>query len=247
MSATSGVVVTGGASGIGRACVRALAEAGRPVAAWDLDGAAAEATVAGLDLPSIGLGADVADPAAVEAAVEETRRELPSIGGLVHAAGIVSIQPIGDVDFADFQRVIDVNLLAMARISQLLLPDLRESGAGAAVVGVASIDALAGNALTPAYCSSKAGMLGLVRSMAATLGSEGIRVNAVCPGYIDTPMLAGGLAIPEVRESFESAAALRRVGQPEEIAGVVRFLLSDDAAFVTGQAIVADGGVLAVH
>ena len=239
--------MTGGGSGIGRACARALADAGRPVAVWDLDGEAAVAAVDGLTVPAIGVGVDVADPGAVDVAVDRTRRALPSIGGLVHAAGIVSIQPIGDVDFADFQRVLDVNLVALARITQLLLPDLRAAGPGASIVGVASIDALVGSGVIPAYCSSKAGLLGLVRSMAATLGPEGIRVNGVCPGYIDTPMLAPGLAVPGIRESFEAAAALRRIGTPEDIAGVVRFLLSADAAFVTGQAIVADGGVLAVH
>jgi NAD(P)-dependent dehydrogenase (short-subunit alcohol dehydrogenase family) len=189
---------------------------------------------------------DVTDVVGVEAAAETTRETLPSIGGFVHAAGIVSIEPIGAVDFVNFQRVLDVNLVAFARISQLLVADVREAEGGA-IVGIASIDALVGSARNPAYCSSKAGMLGLVRSMAATLGPEGIRVNAVCPGYIDTPMLAAGLAIPEVRTSFEAAAALRRIGRPDDIAGVVRFLLSADAGFVTGQAIVADGGVLAVH
>jgi NAD(P)-dependent dehydrogenase (short-subunit alcohol dehydrogenase family) len=103
-----------------------------------------------------------------------------------------------------------------------------------------------GSAVVAAYCASKAGVLGLTRSMAATLGPIGIRVNAVCPGYIETPMMADGLAIPGVREHFAGAAPLQRIGQPRDIATVVRFLLSGDAAFVTGQAIVADGGVIAV-
>lgn len=247
MTVSSAVVVTGGGSGIGRACAQALAEAGRPVAVWDLDGDAASDVAGDLGGHAMGIGVDVADPDMVEAALDATRTALPAIGGFVHAAGIVSIEPIGDVDFEHFGRVLDVNLTAMARITQLLLPDLEGALPGSAVVGIASIDALVGSAVIPAYCSSKAGMLGLTRSMAATLGPRGIRINAVCPGYIDTPMLAPGLAIPEVRESFESAAALRRIGRPEDIGGVVRFLLSDDAAFITGQAIVADGGVTAVH
>jgi NAD(P)-dependent dehydrogenase (short-subunit alcohol dehydrogenase family) len=142
--------------------------------------------------------------------------------------------------------VLDVNVTAFARVTPALLPDLRRATPGAAIVGIASIEALVGNAVVPAYCSSKAAMLGLTRSMAAALGPEGMRVNAVCPGYVETPMTADGLAVPGLREQWESQAALRRIGQPSDIAGVVRFLLSDDAAFVTGQAIVVDGGVLAV-
>ncbi len=236
MTAT-GVVVTGGASGIGRACAVALAEAGRPVAVWDL---------ASSDVGDVSLQVDVADGEAVRAAVEQTREALPSIGGFVHAAGIVVVEPIGSIDFTNFQRVLDVNLVAFARITQELLPDLEAAMPGAAVVGIASIDGLVGSAVVPAYCASKSGVIGLIRSMAATLGPVGIRVNAVCPGYIETPMMADGLAVPGVREHFAGAAPLGRIGQPEDIATVVRFLLSDAAAFVTGQTIVADGGVIAV-
>jgi NAD(P)-dependent dehydrogenase (short-subunit alcohol dehydrogenase family) len=240
------VVVTGGASGIGRACAVALAEAGRPVAIWDLDEKGADEAAASIGDLAVGLGVDVADDAAVEAAAEQTRAALPSVGGIVHAAGIVVIEPVGSIDFASFRRVLDVNLTALATVTQTFLPDLEAANPGSAVVGIASIDALVGSAVVPAYCASKSGVLGLTRSMAATLGPTGIRVNAVCPGYIETPMLAEALAIPGVREHFAGAAPLQRIGQPEDIAAVVRFLLSDDARFVTGQAIVADGGVIAV-
>ncbi len=242
----TGVIVTGGASGIGRACAVALAEVDRPVAVWDVNASGAREVAAALPGESIGIGVDVTDEAAVAAAAEATRRALPSIGGVVHAAGIVSIAPFGEIDFDTFGRVLDVNLTAYARVAQSVLADLRDANPGSAIVGVASIEALVGNAVVPAYCASKAAMLGLTRSMAATLGPDGIRVNAVCPGYIETPMTADGLAIPGLREQWESEAALRRIGQPVDIARVVRFLLSDDAGFVTGQAIVADGGVLAV-
>jgi NAD(P)-dependent dehydrogenase (short-subunit alcohol dehydrogenase family) len=214
---------------------------------WDLDGVGASDVAASLGAPSVGIEVDVADEAAIARAVGQTREALPSIGAFVHAAGIVILEPIGDVDFTNFQRVLDVNLTAYARIIQELLPDLEEVGLGAAVVGISSIDALLGNAMIPAYCSSKAAVLGLTRSMAATLGPRGIRVNAVCPGYIETPMLEMGLSVPGVRERFEEESALKRIGQPEDIATVVRFLLSDDAAFVTGQTIVVDGGVTAIN
>lgn len=243
---TTGVVVTGGASGIGKACAEALAEAGRPVAVWDLNEAGAKEVAASLAVPSIGIGLDVTDEPALEGAAAQTRAALPTIGGIVHAAGMVATEPVGRIDFDHFRRVLDVNLTAHARITQLFLPDLKAANPGSAVVGIASIEAIIGHGAIPAYCSSKAGLVGLTRSMAATLGPEGIRVNAVCPGYIETPMLAPALAIADMRERCISSSVLGRLGQPEDIAGVVRFLLSADAGFVTGQAVVADGGTTAV-
>jgi len=116
---------------------------------------------------------------------------------------------------------------------------------GAAVVGISSIEGWVGNAAIPAYCASKSGMLGAVRSMADKLGPEGIRVNAICPGFIETPMLGITLDIPGVRTRFEESSVLKRIGQPSEIGEPAAFLLSDKASFITGQSIVVDGGVLA--
>jgi NAD(P)-dependent dehydrogenase (short-subunit alcohol dehydrogenase family) len=243
----TGVVVTGAASGIGRACAVALAEVGRPVAVWDKNADGAEETAAAvraLGVAGVGVAVDVTDADELAAAVETSRRALPSIGGLIHAAGIVVAEPIGAVDWGNWDAVLAVNLTAHARITQLLLDDLRAQE-GSAVVGIASIEAVLGHFAIPAYCSSKAGLVGLTRSLAARLGPLGIRANAVCPGYIDTPMLAS-VASPEVRERHVTSSVLGRIGQPEEIATVARFLLSDEATFVTGQAIVVDGGVTAI-
>lgn len=245
----TGVVVTGGASGIGRACCLALASVGRPVAAWDLDadGAASTASAcAERGVRALGSGVDVTDPGAVAAALELTAAALGSIGGLVHAAGTVrpAIDDVVDLDTWDL--VLGVNLRAEAVLVSALLPALRAANPGSAIVGISSIEGLIGNGFIPSYVASKHGLIGLTRSLAHRLGPDGIRANAVCPGYVDTPMLAPTIATPEARGSFERTVPLGRLGEPDDIARVVRFLLSEEAAYVNGAAIVVDGGVTAV-
>jgi NAD(P)-dependent dehydrogenase (short-subunit alcohol dehydrogenase family) len=242
------VIVTGGGSGIGRACSIALAEAGRPIAAWDLnaDGVAETVELAqAIGVKAVGRVVDVTDSSSFEPAVGAARDALGPIGGLVHAAGVAGPIPVPFIDEETWDAVLDVNLRAEALLVRALLPSFREVGPGAAVVGISSVEGLVGNGMVPAYCSSKAGLLGLTRSLAHGLGAEGIRVNAVCPGAVDTPMLAPLLAMPDAVARLEERIPLKRVAQPEDIAKVVRFLLSDDAAYVTGTYIVVDGGMTA--
>jgi NAD(P)-dependent dehydrogenase (short-subunit alcohol dehydrogenase family) len=244
------VVVTGGGSGIGRATCLALAEAGRPVAVWDIDAAGARRTardcVAGHQVAAIGLGVDVADTAALPRAVERSLAAVGAIGGLVHSAGVAGAAPVTAVDDELWDGVLDVNLRAAATLTRALHPALCGAGPGSAIVYVSSIEGFVGNTWLAAYCASKAGLLGLTRSAAHTLGPDGIRVNSVCPGAVDTPLLAPLLAMPGTRESLEQRTPLGRLAQPEDVARAVRFLLSDDAAYVTGTSLVVDGGLTAV-
>ena len=245
----TGVVVTGGASGIGRACCLALAAVGRPVAAWDLNGAAAEVTAttcSELGVAAIGVGVDVTDAEAVAVALGTTTDGLGSVGGLVHAAGTVQPALEDVVDLDTWDLVLGVNLRAEAVLVSALLQAMRAAGPGSAIVGISSIEGLLGHGFIPSYVASKHGLIGLTRSLAHRLGPEGIRANAVCPGYIDTPMLAPTIATPEARASFERKIPTGRLGEPDDVARVVRFLLSDEAAYMNGAVVVVDGGVTAV-
>lgn len=243
----SGVIVTGAASGIGRASAEALVAEGRTVALWDI---APEVTGVADGLGMLGAVVDVCDSSAMEGAIETSADALGGIDGLVHAAGRVIPEPVGAYTQDSWDAVLDVNLRAEALLVQLLLPHLETSareGGSPAIVGIASIEGLAANPFIPAYCASKAGLLGLTRSMAAQFGPLGIRINAVCPGFIQTPMLQMALDIDEVRASFEQAAPLGRIGQPAEVAEAVAFLMSRKASFITGSYLVVDGGVTSRH
>jgi len=246
-SPTTGVIITGGASGIGAATMRALAEAGRPVAAWDLNGdlavEVAEAVRDAYGVVAIGVGVDVTDHAAFADAIVRTRTSLGSIGGLVHGAGIVGAGAIDEFDDAVWNLTLATHLTAAAVLIRELTPDL-VANAGSSVVLVASMAAIVGFDANPAYCAAKSGMLGLARSATARLSPKGVRVNCVCPGFIDTPMMAPSLSAAGT-DRFAARAPLRRMGQPGDIATAIRFLLSDDASFVTGTELVVDGGAVA--
>jgi len=244
------VVVTGGGSGIGRESARALAEAGRPVAAWDLnaEGAAQTAAIcAELGVASFAAAVDVRDLDSIRTAVAGTLDALGGVGGLVHAAGVPMGFTADDLSTEEFRLVLSVNLEAEAVLVRELLPALRDANPGSAIVGISSIEGLIGHGNIPAYTASKHALIGLTRSLAARLGHEGIRINAVCPGYIATPMFLPIVeGNPEARAGFERRIPLGRLGNPEEIGRLVRFLLSDDASYLHGGAFVADGGVTAV-
>jgi NAD(P)-dependent dehydrogenase (short-subunit alcohol dehydrogenase family) len=244
------VVITGGGSGIGEATALALAQVGRAVALWDRDAAAARRVAQrcrdDFGVRAVGLKVDVTRTATLKAAAKRSLAELGTIGGLVHSAGIGSGVPVTLIDDESWDQVLDVNLRAAATVTKELYPSLLEANPGSAIVYISSIEALVGNAFLPAYCASKAGLLGLTRAACAQFGPEGIRVNSVCPGAVDTPLLAPLLELPGARERLLENTPLRRLAQPEDVAAAVRFLLSDDAAYISGTSIVVDGGMTAL-
>lgn len=249
MSATKavslgGAIVTGGCSGIGAACADVLAAEGRAVAVWDLDEQRAAAIAGQLTaqhgVPAIGLGIDLRRTDGIAAAVERTRAAIGAIGALVHAAGVSNAIPLNELTSDAWDTVLNVNLRALPFIVQAIRADLA-AARGGAVVGIASINATLGNAANPAYSASKGGMLSLVRSLADELAADGVRINAVSPGQIRTPMLQPVLDILPAG-TFERRILLGRVGEPVEIARAVRFLLSADASYITATELVVDGG-----
>jgi NAD(P)-dependent dehydrogenase (short-subunit alcohol dehydrogenase family) len=246
----SGVIVTGGASGLGCATALLLAEAGRPVAVWDINEQGAKKVAEACSekgVKALGLGVDVGDRAAVVQAAAQSRQALGAVGGLVCCAGIFRFGSIGQLDFADWDLTLRVNLNGVAYTVEAALPWLREVGRGAAIVVVASTAALRGTPLSAAYTASKHGILGLVRSAALSLGREGIRINAICPGAMDTPMLASafGQAADEVKQQMLASIPLGYISDPTEVGRVIRFFLSPEASYVTGAAVPVDGGMTA--
>ena len=231
------VLVTGGASGIGLATARLCRSEGAAVAVLDRAPAPADAPHA--------LTGDVADPDSVARVVEEAARRLGGIDGLVNAAGAVMHRTLAETTDEDWRRLLAINLLGPMSVVRAALPHLR-ARPGAAIVNVAS-----GAGLRPlpdlgAYSAAKAGLITLGKVLAMELAADGIRVNTVCPGAVDTPMLRLSWQESDNPEGARSAIAeryaLKRIGRPEEQAEAIVFLLSGQAAFITGSTLAVDGG-----
>ena len=236
-------LVTGGASGIGLACAQQIRADGADVALLDCDAEALERAAEGLQASSV--PCDVADAEAVVNAVSDATAALGGpIDVLVNAAGIYRIAPAVHLEVSQWDRVLDVNLRGAFLVSRAVARALIEAGRGGSIVNLASTAALRADATEPAahYNASKAGIVSLTRQLAVEWAPHGIRVNAVCPGVIDTPMLR----VMDDREAGEaylrSCVPLQRLGAPGEVADCVAFLASDRASYVTGAALTVDGG-----
>jgi 3-oxoacyl-[acyl-carrier protein] reductase len=239
-------LITGASRGIGRAIAVDLARSGAEIAIVGRDLAALEETAdaaraARPDTRVLTLPADVADPAAVEGFVKRTLEEFGRIDVAVANAGQAVDGLIVRAKPADIDTMLDVNLKSAFYLVTAVARPMMKQRAGSIVL-VSSIVGIAGNAGQAAYAASKAGLLGLAKSVAKELGSRNVRVNAVAPGLIETAMTE---SMPEqARAHYLATIPLGRAGNPEDVSGVVTFLCSDAARYVTGQTIVVDGGFL---
>jgi meso-butanediol dehydrogenase/(S,S)-butanediol dehydrogenase/diacetyl reductase len=237
-------LVTGGASGIGAACVRRFADEGATVVALDLT-AVPEPEWSGRGAARF-LAADVRDEDAITAAVSSVVQEQERLDVVVNAAGVEGYGTAIDIDRAEWERIISINLTGTFLVCKHVLPVMVAAGAGS-VVNLSSVEGLEAIQGQPAYSASKGGVVLLTRNLAIDFGLAGVRVNCLCPGLVRTPMteMLFEPAAAEIRERFVAQHMLGRAGRPEEIAAAALFLASDDASFVTGHALVVDGGLTA--
>jgi NAD(P)-dependent dehydrogenase (short-subunit alcohol dehydrogenase family) len=247
-------IVSAGGSGIGRMTAVALAARGAKVAIIDINAQAAqdvaeEIRKAGGQAWSY--QADAASASELGAAVEAISAQLDAVDILFNNVGMPNPHGIDDITEATWTKSIDVNLKSNFFLTQLVLPLMRKSGRGGSIIFTSSAAGLMGSYTTPLYSLTKAGLIGLTKSLAAVLAPENIRVNAICPGPVRTPMLAGFMSKPadatdEVAELYSSRVPLGRVAEPHEVAEAVLFLASDRASYVTGVPLPVDGGYTAV-
>lgn len=241
--------VTGGAGGIGRATCQAFFDTGYRVALTDLDEVTSVAAASELDRSGervLGLACDVSSTESVDAAVAAAVDRFGRLDALVNVAGVVGPGPSEELSDESWERLVSIHLGGTFRCARAAFPALSATGAGS-IVSISSIAARTGFSIRASYCAAKAGIEGLTRALAVEWAKRGVRVNAVAPGHVRTPMLDHSLAIgsvtPEIVEARTQRIPLGRYAQPEEIAAAVLFLSSPAASYITGETLYVDGAI----
>jgi NAD(P)-dependent dehydrogenase (short-subunit alcohol dehydrogenase family) len=232
------ILVTGGASGIGAATCRRLAAAGAAVGVLDRDGPGASSVAD--EIGGVPAVADVRHAAEVGAAVDALSAALGGLDGVVNNAGTGNVKPLEEYSDEEWDLLLGVNLTGAFVVTRAAVPHLRAAGGGS-IVNLTSVTATTPTRGEAPYSAAKAGLVALTKSSALELAPT-IRVNCVSPGFVETPLSAGLLALDGMRESLEGGTPLGRPGTPEEVADVVAFLISDASRYVTGHDLVVDGG-----
>jgi NAD(P)-dependent dehydrogenase (short-subunit alcohol dehydrogenase family) len=238
------LLITGGGSGLGAETARRFAAEGGSVAVCDIDGGAAGRVAAELD--GIGVECDVTEEASVRAALARAHERLGRLDCVVTAAGHFHSAPIDEYDVVIWNTMLAVHLTGTFLVCREALPRLREAGGGS-IVTFASVTAVIARRHVAAYAAAKGGIVAFSRQLAFDAGADNVRVNVVAPGTVRSPMSEAVYDIPGGHGSLPLPASIvGRIGEPEEIAATVCFLLSDDAGFITGQTVIADGGASAI-
>ena len=226
-------LVTGGGSGIGKAIAERLGADGYRVATIDLQSSETPNSYA----------ADVTDRAQIDAALKSIHENLGPVSILVNAAGVDGFKPFLKISFEDWQRIVNVNLHGVFHMIQAVLPDMIDAGWGR-IVNISSSSTHSGTPYMTHYVSAKSGVNGLTKSLALEFGPSGVTVNAIPPGFIDTPMLRSAEQRGNLGDIEKTIAAtpVRRIGKPEDIAATCSFLVSEEAGYITGQILGVNGG-----
>jgi NAD(P)-dependent dehydrogenase (short-subunit alcohol dehydrogenase family) len=247
MASHKTVLVTGGAAGIGSGIALRFAQAGYAVSIFDIDGPGASKMAEQLSqlAPAIAIQGDVSDEQQATDAVERTHRELGSLDVLVNNAGIEIDGSVATLTAAQWDRLIGVNLRGVFLMSKYAVEKMR--GSGGSIIHISSVHAFVSWPGCAAYDAAKAGLIGLTRAMSLDHGAERIRVNAICPGYIHTPLMDRWLeSVPDREETLRKVLAahpLGRIGTPADVAEAALFLASDAASFISGASLVVDGAM----
>jgi NAD(P)-dependent dehydrogenase (short-subunit alcohol dehydrogenase family) len=240
-------IVTGSSRGIGRAIAEGLAEQGAKVVISSRKQDACEEVAAAINAAhgegtAIAIAASISDKIALQSLIDETKGRLGQIDILVcNAASNPYYGPMAGITDEQFRKILDNNVLANHWLVQMAAPDMLERGSGSIII-VSSVGGLTSSTVIGAYNVSKAADLQLVRNLAAEFGPKGVRVNAIAPGLVRTDFARALWENPDILKRVTTVAALKRIGEPRELAGAAVFLASDAASFVTGQTLVVDGG-----